>query len=105
MGQAAGMVLRRVKTVAAQHVDTGAYINKLRTVKVPGEKGTGRSVMDRLVVADDPAAAAIEFGHIARVDGGVITRVGARRVQWQRGTYVPGLHIMAKGLARVKTID
>ncbi|KJL39910.1 DUF5403 family protein [Microbacterium trichothecenolyticum] len=102
MGQAAGRVLRSVRTVAAQHVDTGNYMRKLGTVKVPGEKGTGRSVMDRLVVADDPAAASIEWGHFTTR----ITRAeGSRRVTTGPLTWVPGKHIMAKGLARVKSLD
>jgi len=92
----ARQVLRNVKTVAAQHAKTGDYIRNLGIVTVPGERGTGRTVKDRLVVADDPGAAAIEWGHY------VIRKVpGGRRVQ---GHHVPGMHPMGRGLALTKAI-
>lgn len=86
MDVAAGRVLRSVRGVALRHVDTGNYISKLSIVSVRGVSGTGRQVTDRLVVADDVAAAAIEGGHITRV-------AGARRVKW-----TPGLNIMRRGM-------
>jgi hypothetical protein len=92
MDEHAGMVLAAVKGVAAQHVETGDYMRKLGIKNVPGELGTGRLVRDRLVVADDPAAAAIEFGHLIRYKN-------SRRVRWE-----PGQHVMARGLSMVKTV-
>lgn len=86
MDRAANRVLQSVRRVAAQHVDTGNYIRNLRVDTVPGQSGTGRLVSDRLVSANDPGAMSIEYGHMYRVPG-------ARRVRW-----VPGLHIMRKGL-------
>lgn len=86
---AAGEVLRSVRGVAASHRLTGNYSSKLSIIKAPGQSGTGRLVQDRLVVADDEAVLPIEFGYIRRL--------GNRRVQ-----YVPGLHIMRKGLDRVR---
>lgn len=90
MDAAARGVLRAVKTIAAQHVDTGHYIGKLGIVTVPGLRGTGRTVKDRLVVADDEGAAAIEFGRIYRF-------ANSRRVRWE-----PGKHIMARGAGLAK---
>ncbi|MCI2958250.1 DUF5403 family protein [Agromyces atrinae] len=81
----ARQVLRSVRSVAAQHRLTGNYSSKLGILNVPGRIGTGRLVRDRLIVADDEAAFWIEVGHIQRI--------GPRRVR-----YVPGLHIMQKGL-------
>ena len=59
---AAAKVLARAKTLAAGHVDTGAYVESLGVEKTPGKKG----VVDRLVYSDDPAAAHIEYGYITR---------------------------------------
>lgn len=88
MDGAALAVKMAAKTVAMRHRNTGNYINNLFIASVPGESGTGRTVRDRLVVADDPAAAAIEWGHIIR-------HKNSRRVTW-----VPGQRIMttAKGM-------
>jgi hypothetical protein len=86
MDEGAHRVLNSVRAAAARHTDTGAYQSHLGIVTVPGRLGTGRLVDDRLVVADDPGAAAIEYGHLIRVKG-------ARRVKW-----VPGLHIMRDGM-------
>lgn len=88
MDGAALAVKGAARTVAMRHRKTGNYINQLMIVSVPGERGTGRTVRDRLVVADDPGAAAIEWGHLIRHEG-------SRRVTW-----VPGQHIMttAKGM-------
>lgn len=87
MDRAARRVLDAVRAAASRHTDTGNYQRELKIVTVPGRLGTGRAVDDRLVVADDPGAAAIEYGHLIRVKG-------ARRVKW-----VPGLHIMRNGMA------
>ena len=86
MDLAAQRTLTAVRAAAARHSKTGHYIENLHIVTVPGELGTGRLVDDRLVVADDEGAAAIEWGHLVHVEG-------SRRVRW-----VPGLHIMRKGL-------
>ena len=59
---AAAKVLANAKTLAAGHVDTGAYVESLGVEKTPGKKG----VTDRLVYSDDPAAAHIEYGYISR---------------------------------------
>ena len=74
---AAATVLARAKTLAAGHVDTGAYAESLGVEKTPGKKG----VVDRLVYSDDPAAAHIEYGHITR---------------GPRPRYVPGQFILTK---------
>lgn len=89
MDHAANRVLLAVRAAASRHTDTGNYQRELKIVTVPGRLGTGRLVDDRLVVADDPGAAAIEWGHLIRVKG-------SRRVKW-----IPGLHPMRNGLAAV----
>ncbi|MDQ1113934.1 hypothetical protein QE418_003382 [Microbacterium testaceum] len=86
----ASKVLRLAQTEALKSVDTGAYLSHLHMKTVPGERGTGRGVNDRLIVADDPGAGPIEWGHIYR-------HPGSRRV-----TYVPGKHIMTNALARAR---
>lgn len=86
MDAGAHRVLTAVRGVAARHTLTGAYMSKLSIVSARGQSGNGRRVTDRLVVADDPAAVSIEYGHIQRVKG-------ARRVK-----YIPGLHIMRRGM-------
>lgn len=88
LDNAAKQVLRSVQAVAAQHRLTGNYMSKLGIENVPGLIGVGKLVRDRLIVADDPAAIPIEFGHIQRIS--------ARRVK-----FIPGLHIMQKGLEGV----
>lgn len=69
----------KIKAAAASNItsssgaSTGAYASSLEVRKVRGKKG----VMDRLVVANDPGATAIEYGHLeGGKDGG--------------GTWVPG---------------
>lgn len=84
MDRAANRGLAIAKGLAAPHVDTGAYQRNLKVVTVPGRLGTGKRVSDRLIVADDPGAAAIESGYIRRIPG-------TRRVQ-----FVPGQHILGK---------
>jgi hypothetical protein len=86
---AARRVQTSVKAVAAQHRDTGNYASKVHILNVPGLYGVGKLVRDRLIVADDEGATPIEFGFIVRFEK-------SRRVK-----YVPGLHIMRRGLERV----
>ncbi len=85
MGRAAGAVQRAVRAVASNYVDTGALHDSYKIATVPGERGTGRSVNDRLIYSDEPAALPNEYGYIRRLKG--------RRVQ-----YVPGRHIMRRGM-------
>lgn len=92
LDEGAGRVLASVRAKAAESVLTGEYMSKLGIVTVPGESGTGRSVKDRLVVADDKAAVSIEYGHHTRPD-----EDGDR-------TFVPGKHPMTRGLAAVKSV-
>lgn len=75
---AAARVMARAKANIAGHTDTGHYAASLHVQTVPGRSG----VKDRLVVAGDPAAIAIEYGHFAR-DG---------------KTYVAGLHPLGKAI-------
>lgn len=86
MDEAANRGLMAVRAAAAPHAKTHDYIRSLSVVAVPGERGRGRQVTDRLIVSTDPGAAAIEWGHLVRV-------AGARRVQW-----VPGQHPMRTGM-------
>lgn len=86
MDQAANRLKGAVVRAASAHRDTGAFIRNLAVVAVPGQQGTGREVTDRLVVANDPGSASIEWGHLVRV-------AGARRVRW-----VPGQHPMRTGM-------
>ena len=88
MDAAAGRVQSIAIGIAAQHRLTGAYIHNFSIHTVPGEKGTGRMVDDRLVVNDDPGAAAIEWGYIRRFKN-------SRRVQ-----YVPGQKIMTQAVRK-----
>lgn len=83
---AAAKTMRSIRRVAEEHRLTGNYISKLAILNVPGERGRGRLVRDRLIVADDEAVGAIEWGHLIRFKN-------SRRVK-----YVPGLHIMRRGL-------
>lgn len=55
---AARDVLNRAKALASRRRDTGMYMRSLFAVPTRGEKG----VIDRLVIAGDPAALPIEFG-------------------------------------------
>lgn len=62
----------KIKSAAAANVSassgasTGAYASSLEIRKVRGKKG----VMDRLVVANDPGAVHIEYGHLEGGEGG-----------------------------------
>lgn len=89
-GSQAGRVETAVKRVAAESAVTGAYLRSISMKTVPGEFGTGVTVQDRLIVAEDAGAAAIEWGHLVRYKN-------SRRVSW-----VPGKHIMTRGLASVR---
>lgn len=89
-GSQAGRVLGAARRVAAENAATGAYLSRLSMKSVPGEFGSGVTVKDRLIVADDPGAAAIEWGHLIRYKN-------SRRVRW-----VPGQHIMTRALASVR---
>lgn len=90
MDAGAHRILRSVRAFAARHRVTGAYMNAFGIVTVPGLIGNGRLVDDRLVYNDDPGAAAIEWGH------------AVRNSQGEEVSYVPGQHIMGRGLAAVK---
>lgn len=90
MDVVAGRAQRAVRTVAAAHRNTGAFINGIVVATVPGERGTGRRVDDRVVSSTDPGTLSIEYGHIVR-------HKNARRV-----TYVPGQHIMSKAMGMVR---
>lgn len=89
MDLVADQILRIAMMKAARHRETGNYMRNLKVITAPDRNGK-----DRLVVADDPAAVPIEFGHI------LITRRG-RRV---KGRWVPGLHIMADAYAEVRRV-
>lgn len=84
MDAAAHTGLQIARGLAARHVDTGAYIRSLKVVTVPGRMGSGRRVDDRLIVATDPGAAAIEFGSLHHFPN-------SRRVRW-----TPGQHILTR---------
>lgn len=76
--QAAAEELKaKAAALAAEHVETGAYASSLEVRTVPGKKG----VKDRLVIADDPASAIIEFGHLTK-----------------KGTWVEGQYILSRAL-------
>lgn len=72
LDSAAAEILERAKTGAAQHADTKHYLNSLKMGSTPGPSG----VVDREVYSDDPAAIAIEFGHLAE---------GTHKVTWVQG--------------------
>lgn len=67
----------RIKAAAASNISsssarsTGAYASSLEVRKVRGKKG----VMDRLVVANDPGAIHIEYGHLEGGEDGAPTWV------------------------------
>lgn len=88
MDFAATRIMRSAQTLAAPHRDTGNYIRSFEVVTVPGLKGNGRLVDDRLVVNNDPAAAAIEWGHLYRYKN-------SRRVK-----FIPGQHIMTRAMRK-----
>ncbi|MFD5864358.1 DUF5403 family protein [Agromyces sp. NPDC127015] len=68
------------RQIMARAFDTGEFHS---TVKIANRVGP-YGVRDRVIYSDDPAALAIEYGHL------VITRVkGARRVR-STGAFVPG---------------
>lgn len=58
---AAGIKARAVANIMSSSKEpTGHYASSLEVRSVPGKKG----VRDRLVVANDPGALAIEYGHL-----------------------------------------
>lgn len=57
LDRVAQQILGRARANAAAHAQTGEYMASL---------GVQRAGIDRLVYSDDPAAAAIEFGHVTR---------------------------------------
>lgn len=77
---AAAEILARAKAGAARHADTKHYLKSLKMGPISGPRG----VVDREVYSDDPAAIAIEFGHLAK---------GKRGVAW-----VPGQRILLNAL-------
>lgn len=79
LDEVAAKVLANAQSLAAQHVDTGAYAASLH-VTVDRSSPSRR---DRIVESDDPAAIAIEWGHVAHAADGA-------------GTHVPGQHILAR---------
>lgn len=90
MDHAAERGLRAVRAVAESHRLTGNYISNLSVVTAPSVRPSKvGTVSDRLIVADDPGAAAIEYGHMIRY-------TNARRVR-----FIPGQHIMGRGLLMV----
>lgn len=79
--------LHAVRSVAAAHRYTGAYIENTFVAAVPSVLPSKVGpIKDRIIVADDPAAVSIEYGHIVRF-------ANSRRVR-----FVPGQHIMGKAL-------
>lgn len=76
----ASEVLARAIANAGAHADTSAYVSSLHVIPARGRNG----VMDRLVVADDPAAVHIEYGHVAPSEKG--------------GTWVPGQFILTNAI-------
>lgn len=79
LGYVAAARLVRAKSLAAAHAKTGKYASSLEVVTTPGKKG----VMDRAIVANDPAALAIELGHMTR-----------------NGKHVPGQYILNRAIGR-----
>lgn len=64
---AAGIKARAVANIMSSSKEpTGAYASSLEVRSVPGKKG----VRDRLVVANDPGALAIEYGHLEAGEDG-----------------------------------
>lgn len=72
-----------VRQVAAAHRLTGAYIRAVHTATVPSvQPSKVGHVDDRLIIADDPGAVSIEYGHTVP----------------STGEQVPGQHIMQRAL-------
>lgn len=78
---AAAGILTRAQAQAAGHVETGRYLESLEVIPTRGKRG----VIDRLVIAKDPASAIIEYGHLETGKGG-----GA--------TWVPGQFILTRAI-------
>ncbi len=61
MDEAADELQRLARAEAAQHADTEHFQNSIESNRTRGKNG----VIDRLVVATDPGAESIEFGHLS----------------------------------------
>lgn len=75
LDEAADRIRSAAESMAASHAVTGEYG---ASIHVETDRGSP-SGRDRLILADHPAAASIEYGHVA-----------------EDGTRVPGLHILAR---------
>lgn len=74
MDQVAGKIKAKAEANAARHHRTGRYSQNFSVKSVPGKKG----VRDRIVQADHPASAIIEYGHFQEKADGTL------------GKFVPG---------------
>ena len=77
---AAAKILANATALASAHIKTTSYVNSLKVQPARGRSG----VMDRLVIATDPAAVHIEYGHLQRSKTG--------------GTWVPGQYILTRSI-------
>ena len=87
MDRVANRVKFNLIAEAAKHNLTSAFMNSIHTATVPGQSGNGRRVDDRAIYSTDPAALAINYGHIAWPKSGGYT-------------IVPGKHVFEKVLGR-----
>lgn len=58
--------LANAKALAARHKDTGAYIASLGVERELYKVVDGEAIYNTWVVADDPQARRIEYGHLSR---------------------------------------
>lgn len=65
MDKVAADVLASIKAVAERHRASGDYVQSLKIVRGKGKFG----VEDRGIIADDPNAVSIEYGHFAGKKG------------------------------------
>lgn len=82
MSAQAQRIKASAEALAAESIDTGHYASSFSVESTPGRSG----VTDRLVVNDDPAAVAIEYGHMTPPS------------ETSPGTYVPGKHILRRAI-------
>jgi hypothetical protein len=89
MDDVADKLVTLAKGFAAQHELDGTFERSIHAERVRGPRG----VTDRLVVADDPLAAAKELGHVIRnrADGPALGRVA-------------GQHSMGKAVAAIAEV-
>jgi hypothetical protein len=66
MDDVANELATLAKGFAAEHIQDGDFERSIHVERVRGKRG----VTDRLVVADDPLAAAKELGHVIRNEPG-----------------------------------